>query len=86
MPRAKLPHPDDLKRGLEAQAWWNPNRVIVAIQAEWRLYDRLSGNFKASGWAVTVQYRLQAGAVGVLDEIIYLRDAQIQPMVQTRLD
>ena len=54
MPRAKLPYPADLIATIRTLPWFNDGLVLHGAQAEHRMYDRTSGNFKASGWLVTV--------------------------------
>lgn len=57
MPRAKHPKPYQLNVGLTRQGWRRPTgteRIGTRVVA--RLYDRQSGNFKAVGWLVLVEW------------------------------
>ena len=86
MPRAKLPEPSDLIVALRRTNADLTN--YVGIQAERRLYDRASGNFKAVGWICLVYY-LRRDPGQPTEEIrreIAILDEYLPAMSQTRFD
>lgn len=73
--------PDDLIAALARQGTNTQN--IVGIQAEYRMYDRRTGNFKAVGWICQV-IRKDLGGPRITSEIAIL-DSEIRTGRQTTL-
>lgn len=76
MPRATIPHPIDLREALIEMGIDISN--MIGIKALRRIYDRETGNFKATGWLCQITF--------LTDEPIEIGipDRFIRFMVQSR--
>ena len=86
MPRVKQPSAEDVieaVRRVSAEIGNYQDGQLDSVEVVARLYDRRSGNFKASGWLVELGYVSDEGQLEFAQFMV--RDEDVPRMVQATL-